>query len=105
MAKVRESDPESKMLCPKELSKFVIELENGTKRPKAEMYQKHPADYIKFARERVLLLKNRLNQQLKYGLLEGSLTIEEFATKDSHDLASEESKKRMEEGHQWKMKA
>lgn len=69
------------------------------------MYLNHKDDYIKFARDRVLLLKNRLNQQLKYGLLEGSLSIEEFATKETHELASEESKKRMEEGHQWKMKA
>lgn len=29
LSKVKESDPESKMLCPIELSKFVVELENG----------------------------------------------------------------------------
>lgn len=69
------------------------------------MFKHHQHDYPKFARERVLLLKNKLNQQLKYGLLEGSLTIEEFATKDSHELESQDIKKRMEEGHQWKMKA
>lgn len=51
------------------------------------------------------MLKNRLNQQLKIGLLDGSLSIEDFATKEAHELESEESKKKMEEGHQWKMKA
>lgn len=98
LAKLRESDPESRYLNPIELSEFVVALE-------AEMYRIHKNDYTRFARERVLLLKNRLNQQLKYGLLEGSLTIEEFATKDSHELESDEIKKMMEQGHQWKMKA
>jgi Transcription factor S-II (TFIIS), central domain len=69
------------------------------------MYRNHPDDYSKFARERVLLLKNKLNRQLKSFLLEGSLSIEDFVTKDASELESEESKKRLEEGHQWKMKA
>ena len=50
-------------------------------------------------------MKNKLNQQLKYGLLEGTLSISDFVTKDSQELESEVSRKRMEEGHQWKMKS
>ena len=50
-------------------------------------------------------MKNKLNQQLKCWLLEGTLSIEDFATKDSSELASDESKKLMEEGNAWKMKA
>ena len=69
------------------------------------MHDRHFSDYNNFARERVLMLKNRLNQQLKYGLLEGSLSIFDFVTKDARDLESDEIKKKMEEGHQWKMKA
>lgn len=98
LAKLRESDPESKYLDPLQLSDYLVSLE-------AEMYKHHKNDYSRFARERVLLLKNKLNQQLKYGLLEGSLSILEFATKESHELESAEIKKLMEEGHQWKMKA
>ena len=52
-----------------------------------------------------MLLKNKLNQQLKCWLLEGTLSIEDFATKDSSELESAESKKLLEEGNQWKMKA
>lgn len=31
LAKVRESDPDSKLLDPKELSKFLVELEAGSR--------------------------------------------------------------------------
>jgi hypothetical protein len=56
-------------------------------------------------RERVLMLKNKLNQELKIGLLTGSVSVEDFATKDALDLEAPEVKKRIEEGFQWKMKA
>lgn len=69
------------------------------------MYKKHQDDYNKFARERVLMLKNKLNQQLKYGLLEESLSIHDFVTKEAQELESEESRRLIEEGNQWKMKA
>ena len=60
---------------------------------------------MKFMRERVLMLKNKLNQQLKFGLLAGNISVEDFVTKDPIELESAENKKRLEEAAQWKMKA
>lgn len=98
LAKLRESDPQSKYLNPAELSRFIVALEQ-------EIFKHHAHDYAQFARERVLMMKNRLNQQLKYGLLEGTLTILEFATKDSKELESDEIRKMMEEAHKYGMAA
>jgi len=51
------------------------------------------------------MLKNKLNPELKIALLTGELSIEDFATKEASELANSETKKRMKEGFEWKMKA
>lgn len=57
------------------------------------------------ARERILMLKNKLNPELKIALLTGQLTPYDFAYKESNELESAETKKRMKEGYEWNMKA
>lgn len=80
-------------------------MERGKTAPHLELYAKHHVNYMKVARERILMLKNKQNQELKFALLTGNLSIEDFISKEAHELESAETKKRMEEGYQWKMKA
>jgi len=61
--------------------------------------------YLKFIRERILILKDKNNPTLKAALILGTVTIDDFVTKEPKDLADEETKKKLEEGIQWSMKA
>lgn len=98
LVKLKEQDPESIYLDPSKLRDFIVNIEN-------EMYKYAKDNYLRYARERVLMLSNKNNQQLKFALLEGDLTIQDFISKDSIELESEETKKRIQEAGQWKMKA
>ena len=80
------------------LTELITGIEN-------EMWERHQDDYFKFARERVLMLKNKSNQQLKIALLQREISIEDFVTKEPNELESAETKKRMEAAHNWKMQA
>jgi hypothetical protein len=70
-----------------------------------ELYAKHHQNYAKHARERVLILKNKLNPELKLALLSGELSARDFVSKEPHELESTETKKKMKEGYEWKMKS
>lgn len=61
--------------------------------------------YLKFIRERILILKDKNNPTLKAALILGTVSIDDFVIKDPKDLADEETKKKLEEGKNWSMKA
>ena len=61
--------------------------------------------YLKQVRTRILVLKNKDNPALKAHLILGNVAIEDFVTKEAKDLLPEETKKRMEDGKLWSMKA
>jgi hypothetical protein len=61
--------------------------------------------YVKFIRERILILKDKNNPTLKAALVLGTVSIDDFCTKEAKDLADEETKKKLEEGKNWSMRA
>jgi DNA-directed RNA polymerase subunit M/transcription elongation factor TFIIS len=64
-----------------------------------------PANFPRFARERILMLASKANQGLKNALLDGSITIQGFVDSKTEDLESEEAKARIEEGSRWALAA
>lgn len=67
--------------------------------------KKLPIPYMKFVRERFLLLKDRNNPMLKISLIKGNLSVEDFVNKDPTELAADEIKEKLKEGKDWKMRA
>lgn len=98
LTKLKESDPSSKYLNISDMIELVVSLESA-------MWDKQQSSYLKFARERCLMIKTKTNQELKFAILDGTLSPDEFATKDSRELESEETRKKYEEGHKWKLQA
>lgn len=98
LAKLKEDDPTCANLDVARLTELITDIEN-------EMWERHPDNYFRFARERVLMLKNKSNQQLKFSLLQAQLSVEDFVTKEPNELESAEKKKVMEAAHNWKMQS
>lgn len=96
-SKLKEMEADNIYLDDKNLLEYVLEIEQGVYRnPDAK-------DYFKYMRERVLILKNKNNDNLKYSMLLGELSVQDFVTQEAHELESEETKKRIQEGRDWKM--
>ena len=98
-SKLKELEADNLYLDDKNLLEYVLDIEQAVYRhPEAK-------DYFKYMRERVLILKNKNNDNLKYSMLLGELSVQDFVTQEAHELESEETKKRIQEGREWKMKS
>ena len=95
---LKQYDETNQYLDPDRMREFIIDIEK-------QMYNKSKDEYVKFARERCLILKNKNNKQLKFALLQGQLSVEDFVNKDGRELESEENKKKLEEASKWNMAA
>jgi transcription elongation factor S-II len=69
------------------------------------LYSDNSKDYLKNVRERILILKDKGNPNLKVSVVLGDVTIEKFSTSDAKDLADEETRKKIEDGKNWSMNA
>lgn len=69
------------------------------------LYADTSRKYIEAIRERILILKNKNNPGLKAALLLGSVFVRDFAEKDATELADEKTRKKLQEGKEWSMKA
>lgn len=98
LAKLKEDDPSNLYLDPSHMSEFISAIEK-------EIWTNHRDNYNKYARERVLVLMNKSNQQLKSALLHGDLSVEDFVSKTPVELENPETRKRILEAQSWKMKA
>lgn len=78
--------------------KKAIEIERS-------LYADTGRKYIDLIRERILILKNKNNPGLKAAVLLGSVSVKDFVEGDAHDLADEKTKKKLQEGKEWSMKA
>lgn len=98
-SRLKELEADNLYLDDKNLLEYVLDIEQAVYRhPEAK-------DYFKYMRERVLILKNKNNDNLKYSMLLGELSVQDFVTQEAHELESEETKKRIQEGREWKMKS
>lgn len=81
------------------LKEFILKLEDA-------MWRKTgAAQYLRFARERIMMLTSKTNQGLKSALLDGSMTVQTFVDSKTEDLEGEEAKARIEEGSRWALAA
>jgi hypothetical protein len=62
-------------------------------------------EYLNNVRERILILKDKGNPNLKVSIVVGTISIEEFCTAAAKDLADDETKKKIQDGLDWTMKA
>lgn len=69
------------------------------------LYADTSRNYVEAIRERILILKNKNNPGLKAALLLGSVSVQDFAEKDATELADEKTRKKLQEGKEWSMKA
>lgn len=98
LSKLKESSPENKYLDPLQLREFIIALEE-------EIFNQHKTDYGRFIGVRILLLKNKENQNLKLDLLNGKLSIKDFATIPAEEFEENGRDKQAKEGLKWQMQA
>lgn len=70
-----------------------------------KLYSDSSKDYLSNVRERILILKDRGNPNLKVNIVLGEISTDDFATLEAKDLADEETKKKIQEGKEWSMNA
>lgn len=92
-----DADPDFEFTTSIALNK-AIEIERM-------LYADTSRKYIDLIRERILILKNKNNPELKASVLLGSVSIEDFVEGSAHDLADEKTKRKLKEGKEWSMKA
>lgn len=69
------------------------------------LYADNSKDYLKNVRERILILKDKGNPNLKVSIVLGEISVQTFAKSDAKDLADEETKRKIEDGKKWSMNA
>ena len=69
------------------------------------MYSDNTRDYLQNVRERILILKDKGNPNLKVNIVIGEVSLNDFAMSDAKDLADEETRKKIEDGVAWSMNA
>jgi transcription elongation factor S-II len=69
------------------------------------MYSDNTRDYLQNVRERILILKDKGNPNLKVNIVIGEVSLNDFAMSDAKDLADEETRKKIEDGIAWSMNA
>lgn len=69
------------------------------------LYADNSKNYLNNCRERILILKDKGNPNLKVNIVLGEVSVEDFAKSDAKDLADEETKKKIEDGMKWSMNA
>ena len=69
------------------------------------MYSDSSKDYLANVRERILILKDRGNPNLKVNIVLGEISTEDFATLEAKELADEETKRKIQAGKEWSMHA
>lgn len=70
-----------------------------------KLYSDSSKDYLSNVRERILILKDRGNPNLKVNIVLGEISTEDFATLDAKELADDETKKKIQAGKEWSMNA
>lgn len=81
------------------LQEFIIRLEDA-------MWRKTgAAQYLRFARERIMMIGSKTNPGLKIALLDGSMSVQTFVDSKTEDLEGDEAKARIEEGSRWALAA
>lgn len=81
-----------------EIMNMCIQIERS-------LYGDSSKDYLQNVRERILILKDKGNPNLKVNIVIGQVSLEEFCTADAKDLADAETKKKIEDGKNWSMNA
>ena len=66
-----------------------------------ELSQKAGQDYMKVARERVLLLRSKPLEHVKEQLVVGSMSAQEFVSKEASEFESKEVKEKKEAEREW----
>ena len=69
------------------------------------LFADNSTNYLKNVRERILILKDKGNPNLKVNIVLGKISAEVFAKSEAKDLADDETKKKIEEGKNWSMNA
>lgn len=69
------------------------------------LYSDNSKNYLSNVRERILILKDKSNPNLKVNIVLGNISNEHFATASAKDLADAETKKKLEDGMKWSMNA
>ena len=82
-----------------DLVNLVVALERKINNKETDM------SYMKFVRQRYLLLSDKKNPMLKISLLKGDISLENFVNKEPAELAPDEIKRKLKEGKDWKMRA
>jgi len=70
-----------------------------------KLYSDSSKDYLSNVRERILILKDRGNPNLKVNIVLGEISTDDFATLEAKDLADDETKKKIQAGKDWSMSA
>lgn len=70
-----------------------------------KLYSNSSKDYLSNVRERILILKDRGNPNLKVNLILGEVSTDDFATFEAKELADAETKRKIQEGKDWSMNA
>ena len=70
-----------------------------------KLYSDSSKEYMSNVRERILILKDKGNPNLKVNIVLGEVSTEDFATLEAKELADDETKKKIQEGKEWSMHA
>ena len=91
---IRETKPEFELN-----SQISLELSLNIERSILDFVEQ--GEYTKYIRQRILLLKDRNNTDLKMHVLFGMITVDDFVKKSVDELNSEEQKKKREAALIW----
>ena len=69
----------------------------------SKIYRQQNFDYMKLARERVLLLKSKSLPELKFDIANEVISVEDFVSKESSEFESLEVKEKIKEIENWAM--